>query len=278
MATGLVGWVERRALRGSGRLAAFAAGYLYRRSRYRASPYVESLVRVMCQAPDERVAGRARSALEQAWHNQPLSRERIWNGIRNVVRAEAERNRRNGRDLPWVVILALLDVRPDLVHHYNQQELAQKLLGTLAGPEPLHVVDACRRILRGLPSGAGRELVCEQAIAGDAEALAAAVDAEYVPVEPTRVPLFLFCTEQWDRYDRLDPAGRELRKHRHGYTDADWHRLDEVADRTGRACPTPPRPRPPATSQPSTSARTTGGTGTSGSGGFSTGGFTVHGV
>ena len=235
-------------------------------------------MRVMCQAPDERVAGRARSALEQAWHHQPPARERIWNGIRNVVRAEAERNRRNGHHLPWVVILALLDVRPDRVDRYDQRELAQKLLDTLAGPEPPYVVDACRRVLRGLPAGAGRELVCGQAVAGDAEALAAAVDAEDVPVEPPRVPLFLFCTEQWDRYDRLDPDGRELRKHRHGYADADWHRLDAVANRTGRARPTPPRPRPPATSRPSTSARTTGGTGTSGSGGFSTGGFTAHGA
>ncbi|MFE9751250.1 hypothetical protein ACFYOT_40620 [Saccharothrix saharensis] len=276
MATGLVGWAERRAVGGSGRSAGFAVGHLCRRSRHRVSPYAESLVRVMCQAPDERVAGRARSALERAWHDQPQSRERVWNGIRNVMRAEAERNRRNGRELPWIVILVLLDTRPDLVGHYDQRELTRKLLGTLAGPEPLYVVDACRRILRGLPAGAGRELVCERAVAGDAEALAAAVDAAYVPVAPDRVPLFLFCTEQWDRYDRLDPDGRELREHRHDYTDADWRRLDEVATRTGR--PAPPRPRPPATSPPSTPARTTGGTGTSGTGGYSTGGFTAHGA
>ncbi|MFJ6674648.1 hypothetical protein ACIQMJ_26410 [Actinosynnema sp. NPDC091369] len=276
MAGGLVAWVEQRALHGSGRSAGLAAGYLCRRSRSRVSPYAESLVRVMCQAPDDRVAGRARSALERAWHDQPLSREHIWNGIRTVARAEAERNRRHGPDLPWVAVLATLDVRPDLVDHYDQRELTRKLLGTLAGSEPLYVVAACRRVLRVLPTGAGRDLVCEQAIAGNAEARAAAVDAEYLPGEPTRVPLFLFCTEQWDRYDRLDPGGRELREHCHGYSDVDWNRLDQVADRTGHTRPIPPRPRPRATSKPSTSARATGGTGTSGSGGFSTGGF--HGV
>ncbi|GHE60263.1 hypothetical protein [Streptomyces capitiformicae] len=96
----------------------------------------------------------------------------------------------------------------------------------------------------------------------------------YLPAKRARVPLFLLCTEQWGLYDRLDPGGRKLRKHRDHYTDTDWRRLDEVARRTGRARPSRPRPGPPTASGRSTSNRyKPGGTGTAG-----TGGFTVHGV
>ncbi|GHF18480.1 hypothetical protein GCM10017786_60290 [Amycolatopsis deserti] len=178
------GWAERRALAGSGRLALLATAHLCR--RHRRSP--EPLVRLMCQARDDEVAHRARTTLESSWDRSPLWREKIWHALRTVLAAEADRLARDGRQLPWVAIVALVDVRPELVTRYDQRDLARKLLGTVPVPEAPYVAAAVRRVLRKLPPGPAVEVVREQAARGDLEAAAAVADARYPPPEPAPPP------------------------------------------------------------------------------------------
>ncbi|OXM67113.1 MULTISPECIES: hypothetical protein [Amycolatopsis] len=145
----MTGRIERHALRSPGRLAVLATAHLCR--RHRRSP--ETLVRVMCQARNDEAADRARTTLERAWHTSPLWREKIWHAMRAVLAAEADRNARDGRDLPWVVILALVDVRPGLIARYDQRQLREMLLSAVGEPDVPYVVAAARRALDRLPGG-----------------------------------------------------------------------------------------------------------------------------
>ncbi|MEU0510180.1 hypothetical protein [Amycolatopsis sp. NPDC006125] len=144
----MAGRIERHALRSRGRLAVLAAAHLCR--RHRRAP--ETLVRVMCQARNDEAADRARTALERAWHLSPLRREKIWEAMREVMAAEGDRNVRDGRDLPWVVILALVDVRPGLEARYDQRQLREMLLSAVHEPDAPYVVAAARRVLDRLPA------------------------------------------------------------------------------------------------------------------------------
>ncbi|WP_129842996.1 hypothetical protein [Streptomyces sp. RFCAC02] len=376
---------ERRATARSGPAAPRAAGRLCRAYRRRTYPFVGALVRVMCRAVDERAAGRARAALEQAWDGEPSARGAIWyaiermgdlpypaalfltapvrdsrfvpavrlvgalsggrhddgllgadhiveaarsasdprtrRAVQDVLRVTDHpalldamtrlftwslRSRQQGGDgvlwdregRPTVLthlllenphayrppqpyeadpdaepaVLAILKGRPDAVAHHDARRLVPVLLSVLERRLPAAVSEPCRRVLRDLPPGPAREVLCRHAMDGDATARAIAADAGLRPADGKRLPLFLFCTEQWEAYDRIDPRGAKLRAYRRSYGDADWERLTEVAERTGRACP--PRPRPARTSSRRTAPTfRPGGTGTAG-----TGGFSVHGV
>ncbi|MBD0424612.1 hypothetical protein H0H10_36525 [Streptomyces sp. TRM S81-3] len=75
------------------------------------------------------------------------------------------------------------------------------------------LADKYRRVLRALPPGVARERLCEIATVrfnGAEEALAAAIEAGYAPERPRDRLLFFYLTEQWDRYDALDPDGELL--------------------------------------------------------------------
>ncbi|ROS43302.1 hypothetical protein [Amycolatopsis thermoflava] len=137
----MAGRVERQALRSRGRLAVLATAHLCRRL----SP--EALVRVMCQARNDEAAHRARTTLERLWHRSPLWREKIWDVMREVMAAEGDRNARDGRDLPWVAILALLDARPELVARYDRRELREMLLSAADEPGVPYVGAAARHVL-----------------------------------------------------------------------------------------------------------------------------------
>ncbi|MER5228126.1 hypothetical protein [Streptomyces flaveus] len=166
--------------------------------------------------------------------------------------------------------------RFDLARHVDDDDsggLARILLHAAAGPVPPALADGCRRLLRELGPGRGREALCEAAIDGDSEARAAVADTGYLPADPAFIPLFLFCTEQWDRYEQLDPEGLLLSEHGCRYSYRDWHRLEAVASRTGRSAPQRPKPPPPAKDERREPPRYRhGGTGTAGTGGFG-GGF-----
>jgi hypothetical protein len=148
--------------------------------------------------------------------------------------------------------------------------LDRRLARAAARPLPALVVDVCRRLLRELPAGEGREHLCQLAIDRDPEARAAVVEAGYLPAAPKRVALFLFCTEQWERLDALDPDGARLRRHRAAYDDNDWRRLRRTAARSGRRCPEPLPARPwrPTPAGPGKPPYRPGGTGVGGTGGF----------
>ncbi|MGW0818312.1 hypothetical protein ACWD00_34775 [Streptomyces viridiviolaceus] len=75
------------------------------------------------------------------------------------------------------------------------------------------LADKYRRVLRALPPGVAQERLCEIAafrLNGAEEAVAAALEAGYAPEEQGDRVVFFYLTEQWDRYDALDPDGELL--------------------------------------------------------------------
>ncbi|MFC8534925.1 hypothetical protein ACFUJY_13340 [Streptomyces sp. NPDC057249] len=134
-------------------------------------------------------------------------------------------------------ILALLDSDlPDDV-----AAAVRRSLRDLAPLDPLSVEGARRQDMRGA--------VLARAIALEPEAVAAVVDAGYLPEDDDQkllLPL-LFLTEQFEPYDREDPDGTRLRavlaEERHRYERAHFR---TVAQRAGRPDPWPPeKPSPP---------------------------------
>jgi hypothetical protein len=164
------------------------------------------------------------------------------------------------RSDPWhvcrsAVLLAMVKDRPEFVHgavdEYGAHYAVRSLIEGVALPVPALVAQRCRRALRSFDPGPAQDQVCEQAARGDPEASAAAMDAGYLPTSERARPAFLFLTEQWDRYDELDPDGSLLYAYVSTLDDRDrwWHeRILEVASRHGRSFAIPPllepRPRP----------------------------------
>ncbi|MEV5383602.1 hypothetical protein [Streptomyces sp. NPDC052721] len=107
-------------------------------------------------------------------------------------------------------LLALLKDRPDLLPAFEQGALAVRLLEYLGTWLPEQVHERCRRALRDLSAREGVTAVCDQAILGDAEAIAAARDAGYRPDSPAWTPVFLLLTRQFSAYREADPDGRVL--------------------------------------------------------------------
>jgi len=109
-----------------------------------------------------------------------------------------------------LTLLALLKDRPDLLPAFEQGALAVRLLEYLGTWLPEQVHDRCRRALRDLSAQEGVTAVCDQAMLGDAEAIAAARDAGYRPASRARTPIFLLLTRQFAAYREADPDGRVL--------------------------------------------------------------------
>ncbi|WP_344387672.1 hypothetical protein [Streptomyces vastus] len=107
-------------------------------------------------------------------------------------------------------LLALLKDRPDLLPAFDQGALALRLLEYLTTWLPEQVHDRCRRALRDLSAREGVTAMCDQAMRGDAEAIAAARDAGYRPASPAWTPIFLLLTRQFAAYREADPNGRVL--------------------------------------------------------------------
>jgi len=174
-----------------------------------------------------------------------------------------------------LAVLAMLKGRRDLLELYRPEWLVGSLLVTAGSRLPAVVIEGCRRVLRELPAGPARERLCEWAMDGSAEARAAVSEAGFVPADPKRLALFLFCSQQWERYDELDPHGAKLRKHKRSYSDADWERLSRAGFGNRRRVPR--QPVPPQAWIPRAAVRVAevtttryhpGGTAVSGSGGF----------
>jgi hypothetical protein len=143
------------------------------------------------------------------------------------------------------VLLAVAKDRLDLVDLTQPGTVDTVVRGTQFPRQDL--ADKYRRVLRALPPGAAQERVCQFVVSrlvGADEAKAAAVEAGYSPERQQDRAVFLFLSEQWDRYDETDPDGEllyaaYLAVHRsadlgaHGLT---WSILD-TARRNGRADP-----------------------------------------
>jgi len=210
--------------------------------------------------------------------------------------AGATRERRAGFS---EVMLAILKGRFDLIDKWSgrYEESYAVVSGLLDGidlPASEEFKDRCRRALRTLSSRTAQETLCSIAASSHAygscpEATAAVVEAGYVWEKHPAVLLFL--TEQWDRYDALDPDGGLLRSYCDsggGIRYRDQIRI--IAERNGRPDPFPPPPPRPSDEEDGGTRRrsgiggswptdagigtidTGGGHGDSG-GGFSDGGF-----
>ncbi|GAA1721532.1 hypothetical protein GCM10009745_83130 [Kribbella yunnanensis] len=103
-----------------------------------------------------------------------------------------------------LALLALLKDRLDLLPAFDQAALAVRLLEYLGTwlPEEIHA--RCRRALRELPAE-GAAAVCEHALRGNAEAIAAVRHTGYLPTDPAWIPLHLLLTDQFAAYREADP-------------------------------------------------------------------------
>ncbi len=147
------------------------------------------------------------------------------------------------------VLLAVLKGRLDLVPEYIRVQGAygtvDALLDGTLFPAPRDFVDRCWQALRNLEPGPARDELCRRAANGYRPARTAVVEAGFVWKDDPVT--FLFLTEQWERYDPLDPDGSRLReycrKHAKDYGDTRRERIEAVASRNGRPNPCPPLPK-----------------------------------
>ncbi|MCW6006028.1 hypothetical protein K1W54_15780 [Micromonospora sp. CPCC 205371] len=142
-----------------------------------------------------------------------------------------------GRRHTGLAVVAILKDRLDLLDSYDPARLVSRLVRLAGGTFPPPVAEVSRRWLRQLGPGPGREQLCLLAGEGDPEALAAALDSGQEPEIPSVLALFLFQTEQWERYDALDPDGALLKGQAQDLDDAAWDRLVDIALRNGRVEP-----------------------------------------
>lgn len=106
------------------------------------------------------------------------------------------------------VLLAVAKDRPDLIDLTRPGTVDAVLSGTRMASADL--TEKYRRVLRELPEGVARERLCEIAcsrLPGHEEAVAAAIGAGYAPEGRRERAVFYFLTEQWEKYDAVDPDG-----------------------------------------------------------------------
>jgi hypothetical protein len=106
------------------------------------------------------------------------------------------------------VLTALLSGRISALDAMGPDAVAQ-LTAAMGDPDP-RIHQSAHDALRQLSNPAAQAEICRQALAGSAEAKAAAIDAGYLPSDERERALFLFLTEQWQRYSDLDFDGRLL--------------------------------------------------------------------
>ncbi|MHA6626125.1 hypothetical protein ACU61A_11885 [Pseudonocardia sichuanensis] len=144
------------------------------------------------------------------------------------------------------VLLAVAKGRLDLIDDEHAGTADALVRGT--GLTGTGLAERYRRSLRRLGPGAARERVCELAqrrsYPDHVEPLAAAIDAGYLPADERKRVVFLYRTEQWERYESADPDGQLLYEiWLESHRSHDWylHNLSDViseaARRAGRADP-----------------------------------------
>ncbi|WP_216918376.1 hypothetical protein, partial [Nocardia noduli] len=114
---------------------------------------------------------------------------------------------------------AVVHNRMDLVlsyeHEHGPAQWVQDLLEAAQLGAPPEITARCEQVLRGLDHGQAREALCDIAVNEYAPhtdyAREIARATGYTWSSERRRAVFLFLTEQWDRYDELDPDGAELR-------------------------------------------------------------------
>ncbi|WP_128382470.1 hypothetical protein [Streptomyces cavernae] len=146
-------------------------------------------------------------------------------------------------------LLAVLAQRDDLIADYlavhGPETTVEALFeGATQRVGPDGFAASCRGALRGLPVGPARESLCQEA-ARDYHDVGRAIVRETGWVWDGDEAAFCWFTEQWERYDALDPDGARLRAYARAHRDDDelFYRAEEIAKKTSRPNPLPPRPR-----------------------------------
>lgn len=130
------------------------------------------------------------------------------------------------------------------------------LLEGASSRAPRRITDRCRTALRTLPPGAHRERLCDYALnkrRSPHQQLAREIVLDAGFTWQHHPAAFLYLTEQWERYDALDPAAAELELH--AYCRQSYHAREEVAAVARRHN----RPLPPPFSPPVYPRRARGG-------------------
>ncbi|MEV0201635.1 hypothetical protein [Nonomuraea sp. NPDC050691] len=174
-------------------------------------------------------------------------------------------------------LLAVLAQREDLIADYlavhGPKVTVDSLFeGAAQRVSPDGFAAACRGALRALPVGPARERLCQKA-ARDYRDVGRAIVRETGWVWGDDEAAFCWFTEQWERYDALDPDGARLRAYGRTHRDDDdlFYRAKKIAKKTSRPNPFPPRPDPDRTPTSPRNRGPIGGWATSyGAGGFST--------
>lgn len=136
----------------------------------------------------------------------------VWEGTRDSGLAEVLRERGwvAGRPMDRHVLTALLAERPGAIRG-DPKEVSAALLQACGDADPVLAERAAEQV-RAVEDPARRDALCEALIAGGCEAgRAALLEAGYLPRDPGRRGLFLFLTDQHERYEALDFDGRLLR-------------------------------------------------------------------
>ncbi|MFD4247327.1 hypothetical protein ACFWP3_37930 [Streptomyces sp. NPDC058525] len=145
-------------------------------------------------------------------------------------------------------LLAVLSQREDLIADYlavhgPEPTVSALLKGAAASGGRAGFAADCRGALRGLPVGPAREELCRHAARWGSR-VGRSIVRETGWVWDDDEAAFCWFTEQWERYDALDPDGARLcafgltRKDDHGLL----RRAEQIAGEAGRPNPLPPPP------------------------------------
>ncbi|WP_189602197.1 hypothetical protein [Streptomyces lateritius] len=156
-------------------------------------------------------------------------------------------------------LLAVLSQREDLIADYlavhgPEPTVSALLKGAAESSGRAGFAADCRSALCGLPAGPAREELCRHAARWGSE-VGQSIVRETGWVWDGDEASFCWFTEQWERYDALDPDGARLRVF--GLTRKDdrelFRRAERIAEENGRPNPLPPPPPFPKRTPPSPS-------------------------
>lgn len=176
-----------------------------------AGPEAAPTLRAALRDPDPDVAGNARAVLVAASDQDLIDAiAAAWAEQRDELLADVllQGGHVASKPVQVRVLTALLSGGIGALDAMGADAVAH--LTAAAGDADLRIRQSAHDALRQLSNPAAQAEVCRQALAGSSEAKAVAIDAGYLPSDDRERALFLFLTEQWQRYGQLDFDGRLL--------------------------------------------------------------------
>jgi hypothetical protein len=168
-------------------------------------------LRAALRDPDPEVAGNARAVLIAARDQDLIDGvAAAWAEQRDELLGDVlvQGGHLASKPVQVTVLTALLGGRIAALDAMGADAVAY--LAAATGDPDRRIQQSAHDALRRLSNPAAQAEVCRQALAGSGEAKAAAIEAGYLPNDERERALFLFLTEQWQRYGELDFDGRLL--------------------------------------------------------------------